>query len=555
MHARAWQKRGSRVGSRGCGHGAAWLAGCALGLAFLLGGCSTVNVHAVKAPPEAFTSSLSAPNVQPTARDPGVYVFDEPPGVRVKVRNLALLSLIDEVAYRRGFNYRVLADLTPFQVDIFGPVGAALPGEQSSDWERTEQRRFASDRELFDAVVAQVNRVSLSGSRIRLGYRWVSDGPEFFLHDETDPREMRCSETSSADDHCDTAQVAFKKFFVRNVQVEEAAKNLRALFFRDDHPGAPPEPMINKDNWTNSTLTLYRPQNAIVMRSTDPGLIAKASQLLFALDASYQQVLVETLIFQYDENVAQRIGAVLDVKDEAPSSAGARNSTVQFQFGSAIADSLPRFFYELSDTEKRASLLLRLAVSDSEGFVRVLAEPRLVLQSGESASVTLNTNKHVLIPGVNTPGTIERIEAGITLKLTPTVLGNGKVRIALELSQSDFVNTSESNIVATSVQNKVVTSIVAQDSEMVSIGGIHSRRDSRSSSGLPGVRDLPGVGYLFGMRSADGSKSRIEFMIRPTVERAAQRLRTIRENVERTNDLLQRDLERDPRSERRSGRR
>lgn len=267
------------------------------------------------------------------------------------------------------------------------------------------------------------------------------------------------------------------------------------------------------------------------------------------MGTSYQQVLVETLIFQYDENVAQRIGAVLDVKDENPSSGGGpRTSTVQFQFGSTIAESLPRFFYQLSDTEKRASLLARLAVSDSDGFVRVLAEPRLVLQSGESASVTLNTNKHVLIPGVNTPGTIERIEAGITLKLVPTVLGNGKVRIALELSQSDFVNTSETNIVATSVQNKVVTSIVAQDGEMVSIGGIHSRRDSRSGSGLPGVRDIPGADHLFGLRGADTSKSRIEFMIRPNVERAAQRLRTIRENVERTNELLQRDLDRDSRT-------
>ena len=518
-------------------------------LAMLLSGCSTINVSPVKAPADSFTSSLSAPNVQPTARDPGIYVFDEPASVRVKVRRLALLSLIDEVAYRRGFNYRILADLTPFQVDIFGPVGAAMPGEQNSEWERTEQRRFASDKELFDTVVEQVNTGSLSGSRLRLGYRWVSDGPEFFLRDADDTKTLRCSEAAPASARCDIAQIAFKKFFVRNVQVEEAVKNLRALFFRDDHPGAPSDPMINKDNWTNSTLTLYRPQNAIVMRSVDPTLVDKASQLLFALDASYQQVLVETLIFQYDENVAQRIGAVLDVKDENPSSGGGpRTSTVQFQFGSTIAESLPRFFYQLSDTEKRASLLARLAVSDSDGFVRVLAEPRLVLQSGESASVTLNTNKHVLIPGVNTPGTIERIEAGITLKLVPTVLGNGKVRIALELSQSDFVNTSETNIVATSVQNKVVTSIVAQDGEMVSIGGIHSRRDSRSGSGLPGVRDIPGAGHLFGLRGADTSKSRIEFMIRPTVERAAQRLRTIRENVERTNELLQRDLDRDSRT-------
>lgn len=513
-------------------------------MACAVAGCTAVRVQPVKAPADTLTSTFSVPNQQPGLRDPGVYVFDEPQSIRVKVRRFSLLSLIDEVAYRRGFNYRVMADLTPFQVDLSGATRVALPGEEeSSDWERTEQRRFASDRDLFDAVVAQINDRMLLERQVRLAYRWVSDGPEFFLHGKADVNSPQCNERADTAPACDVAQISFKKFFVRNVEVDNAVANLRALLYRDKEP--PNEvPAINKDNGQKSTIAVYQPQNAIVMRSLDTSLLDKASQLLFALDASYQQVLVETLIFQYDENTAQRIGAALDIKRERTLDDGNRQTSTQLttQFGSSIADALPRLFFSMTDIEKKATLLGKLALYDSDGFVRVLAEPRLVLQSGELASVKLNTTKHVLTTGVNSPGTIREIPTGITLQITPTVLGNGKVRMKLELSQSEFTATSETNVVASTVENKVVTSIIAQDGEMVSIGGILSRRDGRNGSGIPGLRDIPGAGYAFGTRGGDASRSRIEFMIRPTVERAPQRLRAIRDNVDKTNLVLEREL-------------
>ncbi len=548
-----------------------------LAFAFVLAGCTGFQVRAVRVPPDTLTSPLSVPNQQPSARDAGVFVFDEPQSIRVKVRRFSLLSLIDEVGYRRGFNYRVMADLTPFQVELSGATPAAFPGEEElSDWERTEQRRFASDRDLFDAVVAQINQRALKDQPVRLAYRWISDGPEFYMHSSGDPITRQCNERGEAPPKCDIAQISFKKFFIRNVEVENAVANLRSLLYQGgDGQGSSAPQMggvvsmgnmggignmggtggmggmggagvaaINQGNSQNSTLAVYNPQNAIIIRSLDNSLLDKASQLLFALDASYQQVLIETLIFQYDENTAQRIGTALDLKREKATDEGNRQLTSQLvtQFGSSIVESLPRLFFSFTDLERKATLLTKLALYDSDGFVRVLAEPRLVLQSGELASVKLNTTKHVLTTGVNSPGTIKEIPTGITLQITPTVLGNGKVRMKLELSQSEFTATSETNVVASTVENKVITSVIAPDGEMVSIGGILSRRDGRGGTGIPGLRDIPVAGYAFGMRGGDASRSRIEFMIRPTVERAPQRLRAIRENVDRTNQLLEREL-------------
>lgn len=522
------------------------IAGALLAAAALLAGCAAPALRNPSGPGGDLRVSFAPPNVQPSRRDAGVFASEDDDRVRVKARRQAVLSLIDEVAYRRGFNYRVLSDLTAYQVDLHGRVAEPLPGEPpSSDWERTEQREFANERALFDAVLQQVNTGALAAQPVKLRYRWRSDGPEFHLAADGGP-EVVCNERAQVAPACDVAQIAYKKFFVRNVYVDEAVRSLRALFFKDEQaPASADPPGINKANVDNTTLAVYRPQNAIVMRSTDGAVLDKVSQALFALDASYQQVLVETLIFQYDESVGRRLGAALDFKRENVSADGTRTLTSQIvtQFGNQIADSLPRLFFGQSDTEKRATLLAKLALYDNDGFVRVLAEPRLLLQSGESAAVELKTTKYVLTTGVNTGGAVERLPTGITLRIVPTVLGNGKVRLAVELGQSEFVSTADTGIVATTVDNKVVTSVIVADGEMISIGGIHTRRDSRSDGGLPGLRDVPVAGLLFGSQTSDATRSRIEFMIRPTVERSAQRLRSIQGNIEKANVMVQREVD------------
>ena len=517
-------------------------------------------------------------------------VFNTSDGkIAVKYSARSLLSVIDELAYKLNFNYTVLSDLTRFRVTIKG-VQPALSAEddpafrqffgddESADNTDGKQKIFENEIELLNELKSLVN-ADLATLGIRnyvFDYTWVSDGPEFAL---------RSSVTGSSsapfcfsDGNCEKS--SFKKLFLKNITSEEAARAINDLFSTEVElrrvsesnitPTAAPgttgnaigmatygggfsgqfggqfggqlgDPTGNAGMAKKASLLQYKPQNALIVRSEDPKVYSRIAGILPSLDASFKQVLVETQVFEYDDSIARRIGAALSYSKDTTTGNGAKTGITTL-FGEGITNALPTFLYQLTNLEKKAALLGTLALFDKDGLVRILAEPRLVLKSGEEAEVKLETRRYYLTAGNNSPGDLKDLPTGIDFKVIPTVLGDDKILLNLFIRQSEFIPTNDVGVAASTNHNEIRTSVIARDGELVSIGGIHLKKDSKFSSGIPGMRHIPGVGALFGSEAQDASVVRVDFMIRPTVARTKdvldQKLKSIRDVNCRINQQM-----------------
>ena len=174
-------------------------------------------------------------------------------------------------------------------------------------------------------------------------------------------------------------------------------------------------------------------------------------------------------------------------------------------------------FFQYTDAEKKLSLLSNLVLNDRDGLVKILAEPRIVMKPGEEAAIALTSVQYVATQGVNTSD-LKGVESGITFKITPIILNENKISLRLAIEQSEFVPNSDSKITLATNKNTIYTTVVADDGEMISIGGIETRRASKFSSGLPFLKDIPFLGALFSSRTKDSSSTKIEFMIRPVIK-------------------------------------
>lgn len=476
---------------------------------------------------------VGQPNAGISTFESGVYLDEETGDVRAKYVARPLLAVLDEIAYKSGFSYTVLSDLSSLRVSIF----------ETDKHGKKGQMRFDSPESLMSHATKAINeQFEKDGKPLRLVQRWSSDGPELgfieFLEskpgnkfvcpnpDELDPAKH----SLLIDQECQA--MSFKKIFLNNTSSGDALKSLYGLF-PNEIEGKLDDALNSSDRLklNRSFVVEYKPQNALIVRGLNRQFYNRIAKLLPALDADFNQVVVETKVFQYDDSIGQKIGANLTyVKG---------NLTVATPFSEGTSAQLPNLLYQFTSADNRSNLLTQLAMQDKDGLVRILAEPRLVLQSGTQANVKLETKKYFLTSGVNVAGDLRELPSGIDFTVTPTVLGDSKIKLDLLIKQSEFALNNEAGVAATTNANEIRTTIVANDGELVSLGGILTRKDANSSSGMIGIRKVPLLGKLFGSEVESSSIARIEFLIRPTISRSRQKNREFVKAAQDTNCMLE----------------
>ena len=68
------------------------------------------------------------------------------------------------------------------------------------------------------------------------------------------------------------------------------------------------------------------------------------------------------------------------------------------------------------------------------------------------------------------------------------------------------------------IDKKEATSdVIIQDGETVVLGGIYESEDDTNGTGLPGLKNIPLLGWLFRSNSATNLKSELLIFITPTI--------------------------------------
>jgi pilus assembly protein CpaC len=156
----------------------------------------------------------------------------------------------------------------------------------------------------------------------------------------------------------------------------------------------------------------------------------------------------------------------------------------------------------------QAQFLLFVQALAENQYLRVLAEPSLVAQSGEEASFLAGGEFPIPIAqggGAGTSSntiTVTYKEFGVRLHFRPTVLGDGTIRLHVapevsELSNSNgAIQLSGFNIPGI-LTRKAETTIVMNSGQSFAMAGLITKETQARSSGVPALGELPVLGTLF----------------------------------------------------------
>ncbi len=291
-------------------------------------------------------------------------------------------------------------------------------------------------------------------------------------------------------------------------------------------------PVVSVDQRTNS----------VIVRGTDTGIIA-VEKVVLQLDQPLRMVEIEVIIATAEVGVAEELGVALrgSVSGEAGGnrSAAFDNGTSGTQVGNGngtLFDSdglnaLSLLPVVAAPNATLASFVIggagnilqaQLNLLEEENKAQVLSAPRLVTLDNVTARITRAQDLFVQVDtGGDNGQSLAEIQTGLTLEITPSIVPstveNDESLVRLSINA---VNSAPGAGVFGQIDvrsQEVQTEVLVPNGATYVIGGLFDDDRREQRSGVPGLKDMPLLGWMFGNESSTNNLSETIFFITPKV--------------------------------------
>ena len=165
----------------------------------------------------------------------------------------------------------------------------------------------------------------------------------------------------------------------------------------------------------------------------------------------------------------------------------------------------PSFYFGRATANTR--IVAMIDALATAGLANVLARPNVTAVSGESASFFSGGERPIPAGFDRDSNTIlyEYKNVGVLLDFVPTVVDSGRIVLTVrpEVSEPDASRPLVIGPVSLPVINvrRAETTVEVGDGESIVIAGLFRNQSSTTEAGLPGLKDVPLLGLLFGTTS------------------------------------------------------
>jgi type IV pilus assembly protein PilQ len=166
----------------------------------------------------------------------------------------------------------------------------------------------------------------------------------------------------------------------------------------------------------------------------------------------------------------------------------------------------------------------KLTASELEGKASIISAPKII---------TLNSKKATIKQGLEVPylerdssgnATVRFKDVDLLLEVTPNISQDKRIVMSIFITKNDVVDpTAPEPALST---NEAKTEILVEDGDTIVIGGILKDTKKLTDQGIPGLRKLPALGWLFRSERVETSKNELLIFITPRIVQLEQR-RTI----------------------------
>ncbi len=334
---------------------------------------------------------------------------------------------------------------------------------------------------------------------------------------------------------------AYFTYPVRNADAQELAKSLNELISGVSAPAATNSsgtgsPLGGSSSSSAAISTAPRGGKRVVVNNATNSLIFQGGNqddyrqwlsLLAQLDKPVKSALIDVLVAEVTLNDNSDLGFAWRLDQLGSNAAKIRlpNTTYATTLG-GTGLGINAF---LGGSALR-TLAINALASNTEA--RIVSNPKVLTRNGESANISVGQDVPIVTSqGVTTsngilggttnnvvPQNIQYRNTGVILRVRPVIHAGDRIDIEInqEVSGAAATITGVSSSPTIS-RSSIDTKLSLRDGATVMLGGLISEDSSDTNAGVPGLKDIPGLGALFRNSAKERKRKELVILITPYI--------------------------------------
>jgi type IV pilus secretin PilQ/predicted competence protein len=236
--------------------------------------------------------------------------------------------------------------------------------------------------------------------------------------------------------------------------------------------------------------------------------------LVAKLDTRTPQVLIESNLIETTPTFARVLGNRLTFQIGGTTFSSAAGAEAPFIGNTAPFPNVPTGLGATISVIQNSvggikNLANALEAAENEGNIRIISRPSVVTLNNVASTIRSERILRILLPtstniasgtGASAAGSAvatEKVPVGIILTVTPQVSSDGYVLMNINVKSSTLGAQSEGSVIPDELNREAVSNVLVRDGETIVLGGILKDTSQESERGVPYLKDIPVLGWLF----------------------------------------------------------
>jgi type IV pilus assembly protein PilQ len=252
--------------------------------------------------------------------------------------------------------------------------------------------------------------------------------------------------------------------------------------------------------------------NNLIVRDV-PANIEKIEKLISDLDKPTRQIKIAAQMIEVSTSALQELGVNWASGGRGKRSGKVYSDSITLSPGSVTDPAVTgTFTFANLPKEFNISATVQALVSDGKG--KIVAHPEVTTVDNKEARIQMG--QRIPIKQFDQSGNVVITfeEVGTLLRVTPHITSENRILMQLKPERSSYEYDANGVIINTS---NAETNVVVENGQTAIIGGLTTQNMISSHNGIPVLKDIPFLGYLFSYTQKKVENRDLVIFVTPTI--------------------------------------